>query len=99
MQTPIHAYVAGWGASNSQCDSDDNGPSPHRMCKAPFIWKGKLNKDLTIKITLTCISFHGFIFTFTVIIIYVQVNYATDACLMKLLQLKAKFVKSFLIIT
>jgi len=42
-ENPIHAYVAGWGAGNSQCDSDDNGPSPHRMCKEPFIWKGKLH--------------------------------------------------------
>merc|ERR1712223_867950 len=38
---PIHAYVAGWGAMSSQCDSNDNGPSPHKMCKFPFVWKGR----------------------------------------------------------
>ena len=43
-QIPIHAYVAGWGATSSQCDSNDNGPSPHKMCKFPFVWKGIVNK-------------------------------------------------------
>ena len=40
----LEAYVAGWGADNSQCDSNDFGPSPHTMCKFPFVYKGKTNR-------------------------------------------------------
>ena len=44
FQKPFpEAYVAGWGAGNSQCDSNDFGPSPHTMCKFPFVYKGKTN--------------------------------------------------------
>ena len=43
-QIPIHAYVAGWGATFSQCDSNENGPAPHKKCKFPFIWKGIVNR-------------------------------------------------------
>ena len=42
IQKPINAYVAGWGASSSQCDSNEHGPTPHRACKFPFIWNGKV---------------------------------------------------------
>ena len=40
----LQAYVAGWGADNSQCDSNDSGPSPHTMCKFPFVYKGKTTR-------------------------------------------------------
>lgn len=35
---PGHVYVAGWGASHAQCDSDGSGPAPHRACKFPFVF-------------------------------------------------------------
>ena len=37
---PSDAYVGGWGASHSDCDTNDFGPSPHTMCKLPFKYKG-----------------------------------------------------------
>ena len=39
------AYVAGWGAEYSQCDSNLFGPSPHTMCKFPFVYNGILHKS------------------------------------------------------
>ena len=50
----LEAYVAGWGADNSQCDSNDFGPSPHTMCKFPFVYKGKPNRlsMSTVKIAI-----------------------------------------------
>ena len=35
------AFVAGWGASFSTCDTNDYGPTPHTQCKFPFIFKNK----------------------------------------------------------
>ena len=37
--------MAGWGAAFSQCDSNMFGPSPHTMCKFPFVYKGKVHKE------------------------------------------------------
>lgn len=34
-------YVAGWGATSSQCDSNNDGPAKHRMCKFPFVHNGR----------------------------------------------------------
>ena len=36
----LNAYVGGWGASFSQCDTNDYGPNPHTMCKFPFKYDG-----------------------------------------------------------
>ena len=35
------AFVAGWGAGYSACDTNDYGPTPHTQCKFPFIFKKK----------------------------------------------------------
>ena len=48
----LQAYVAGWGADNSQCDSNDFGPSPHTMCKFPFVYKGKTNNLSMPRVTI-----------------------------------------------
>lgn len=41
----MKAYVAGWGATFSQCDSNFHGPSPHAMCKFPFVYNGRVYRD------------------------------------------------------
>ena len=37
------AFVAGWGAAFSTCDTNDYGPTPHTQCKFPFVFKGRHN--------------------------------------------------------
>ncbi|TRY62920.1 hypothetical protein TCAL_02031 [Tigriopus californicus] len=39
----LQAFVAGWGAVYSQCDTNDQGPSPHTMCKFPFVYQGMVH--------------------------------------------------------
>ena len=36
--------VAGWGAAQFSCDTDDFGPSPHSMCNFPFLHKGEMHR-------------------------------------------------------
>ena len=40
----MKAFVSGWGAGFSQCDSDLVGPSPHAICKFPFRYNGRTYK-------------------------------------------------------
>jgi hypothetical protein len=37
----MRAFVAGWGATFSTCDTNRNGPMPHTQCKFPFKFQGK----------------------------------------------------------
>lgn len=43
----MKVYVAGWGASSSQCDSNNHGPDPHTMCKFPFQYNGQVYSQCT----------------------------------------------------
>ena len=47
------AFVAGWGAAYSTCDTNDYGPTPHTQCKFPFVFKGKEYK----RYSTCCLSF------------------------------------------
>ena len=52
------AFVAGWGASYSTCDSNDYGPMPHTQCKFPFIFKGKTYDRYSSNIQLWHLSLY-----------------------------------------
>ena len=38
----LKAYVAGWGSTFGACDTGSFGPTPHTMCKFPFIFEGRI---------------------------------------------------------
>ena len=40
---PKQAYVAGWGAAQFSCDTNDFGPSPHTMCNFPYVHNGEMH--------------------------------------------------------